>query len=164
MERDGRNKTLFRCLDNYTLSKFIVGNGLEDLWIRENPDSSEFICYDNFSGTRSMIDRFYTDRKIASNTKINHIIVFFTDHYHVTFIDRFPSKTKTWKDLWYFNNFFLYKFELSLTTKTFLFFIRNTKHSHSSETGAVLEISKRVGELCQPPWLPDEENFKFWVV
>ena len=94
MERDGRNKILFRCRDNYTLSKFIVGNELEYLWIWENPDSSEFICYDNSSGTRSMIDRFYNDRKIASNTKINNIIVFFNDHYNVAFIDIFPSKTK----------------------------------------------------------------------
>ena len=26
-------------------SKFIVENGLEDLWRRENADSPEFICY-----------------------------------------------------------------------------------------------------------------------
>ena len=38
MERDGRNKTqtLFCCF-NYTLSKLIVINGLDDLWRRENP-------------------------------------------------------------------------------------------------------------------------------
>ena len=27
-------------------SKPVVDNGLEDLWRIENPDSSEFICYD----------------------------------------------------------------------------------------------------------------------
>ena len=31
MERDGRNKTLYKCHFNYTLSKLIVDNGLEDL-------------------------------------------------------------------------------------------------------------------------------------
>ena len=45
-------------------------------------------------GTRSTIDRVYTDIKMASNTKINHIMVSFTDHYNIIiFIDRFPSKT-----------------------------------------------------------------------
>ena len=57
MERDGRNKTLYKCHFNYALSKLIVDNGLEDLWRRENPDSSEFTCYDRSSGTRSRIDR-----------------------------------------------------------------------------------------------------------
>ena len=45
---DGENKTqrLYRCCYNYALSKPIVDNGLEDLWRRENPDSTEFTCYD----------------------------------------------------------------------------------------------------------------------
>ena len=55
-----------------------MDNGLEDLWRRENPDSSEFTHYDRFSGTRSN----------ANNTKINQIMVYFTDHY-----------TTTWKRL-----------------------------------------------------------------
>ena len=92
MERDGRNKTIYKCHFNYALSKFIVDYGLEDLWRRQNPDSSEFICYNRSSGTRSTIDRVYTDIKMASNTKINHIIVSFTDHYNAIFIDRFPLK------------------------------------------------------------------------
>ena len=37
MERDGRNKALYRYRFNYTLSKLIVDNELEDLWRRENP-------------------------------------------------------------------------------------------------------------------------------
>ena len=47
IERDGENKTqrLYRCCSYYVLSKFIVDNGLEDLWRRDNPDSSEFTCY-----------------------------------------------------------------------------------------------------------------------
>ena len=48
IDRDGENKTqmLYRWCSNYTLSKLIVDNGFEDLWRRENPDSSEFTCYD----------------------------------------------------------------------------------------------------------------------
>ena len=84
MERDGRNKTLYKCHFNYALSKLIVDNGLEDLWRRENPDSSEFTCYDRSSGTTSRIDRVYNDIKIASNTNTNHIMVAFTDHYNAT--------------------------------------------------------------------------------
>ena len=129
--RDGRNKTLYKCHFNYALSKLIVDNGLEHLWRRENPDSPEFTRCDRSSGTRSRIDRVYTDIKIASNTKINHIMVSFTDHYNAIFIDRFPSKTKIGKDSWYFNNSPLCKPEFSLTTD-FSFFIKNTKRNHSS--------------------------------
>ena len=36
MNRYNRNKTyIYRCCSNYTLSKLIVDNGLEDLWRRE---------------------------------------------------------------------------------------------------------------------------------
>ena len=50
IDRDGENKIqrLYRCSSNYVLSKLIVDNGIEDLWRRENPDFSEFICYDRF--------------------------------------------------------------------------------------------------------------------
>ena len=50
IDRDGENKTqaLYRCCSNYSLSKLIVDNGLEDLWRRENSDSPEFICYDRY--------------------------------------------------------------------------------------------------------------------
>ena len=68
---------------------------------------------------------------MASNTKINHIIVSFTDHYNAVFIDIFPSETKIGKDSWYFNNSSLCKSEFSLTTD-FPFGIKNTKHNHSS--------------------------------
>ena len=48
IDRDGENKTkrLYRCCSNYAMSKLIVDNGLEDLWRRENSDSSQFTCYD----------------------------------------------------------------------------------------------------------------------
>ena len=31
MERGGRNKTIYKCLFNYALSKFFVDNALQDL-------------------------------------------------------------------------------------------------------------------------------------
>ena len=122
MEKDGRNKTLYKCHFNYALSKLIVDNGLEDLWRRENPDSSEFTCYNRSSVTGSRIDKVSTDIKMTNYTKINHIMVSFTDHYSAIFINRFPSKTKFGKGLWYFNNPLLCKPGFSLTTKTFLFY------------------------------------------
>ena len=44
MNKDGQNKTqiLYGCGSNYTLSKLMVDNEVEDLWRRENQDSSEF--------------------------------------------------------------------------------------------------------------------------
>ena len=41
-----------------------------------------------------MIDRVYTNIKIANNTKINYIMVSFTNNYNAISIDRLPSKTK----------------------------------------------------------------------
>ena len=74
MDRDERNKTQkwYRCHSTFALAKLIMENGLQDLWRRENPDIYEFTRYDRASGTRSRIDRVYTDIKIANNTKINH--------------------------------------------------------------------------------------------
>ena len=93
---------LYRCRFNYALSKHIVDDGLEDLWRRENPDFSELTRYDRSSGTRSRIDRVYSNIKAVSNAKINHIMVSFTDPNNAVFIDRFSSKTKIGKDSWYF--------------------------------------------------------------
>ena len=83
MEKDGENERqrIHRCGSNYALSKLVLDNGLEDLWRRESPGFSEFTHYDRYLGTRSRIDRAYTDVNVASNTKINHIMVSFTDHY-----------------------------------------------------------------------------------
>ena len=98
MDRDVGNKTqrLYRC-SNYALSKLIVDNGLEDLWRKENTDSSEFTCWDRSFGKRSRTDRVYTDIKAANNTKINHIMVSFTDYYSAISLDRISSKNKTGK-------------------------------------------------------------------
>ena len=48
INNDGENEThrLYRCCPNNALSKIIVDNGLEDLWRRENSDSSHFTRYD----------------------------------------------------------------------------------------------------------------------
>ena len=48
IDRGSENKTqrLHRYCSNYALSKFIVDNGIEDPWKRENPDSPVFISYD----------------------------------------------------------------------------------------------------------------------
>ena len=90
MDRDGGNKAqrIYRCHSNYALSKLIVDNGLKNLWARENPDSSKFSRYDRSSDKRPRVGMVYTDIKIASNTKINHIMVFFTNHYNAISIDR----------------------------------------------------------------------------
>ena len=58
----------------------------------------EFTRYDRPSGTKSRIDRVYTYKKIANNTKINHIMASFTDLYNAISIDRLPSKTKIRED------------------------------------------------------------------
>ena len=67
-----------------------MDNGLKDLRRRENPDSSEISRHEISSGRKFRTDRVYIDTKIASNTKINQIMVSFTDHYKSIFIDRFP--------------------------------------------------------------------------
>ena len=83
MDRDEGNKTQkgYRCHSIFALSKLILENRLEDLWRSENPDISEFTHYDRSSGTRSRIDRVYTNIKIANNTKIFHKTISFLDHY-----------------------------------------------------------------------------------
>ena len=118
---------LYRCRFNDALSKPIVDNGLKNLWRSENPDSSEFNRYERSSGTRSRIDRVYTDTKIVSNTKINHIMVSFTDHYDAIFTDRLPSKTILGKYSWYCNNSLLCKLKFSSTSKIFLFLLKTQK-------------------------------------
>ena len=116
---------IYICRSNYALPRLIVDNGLKDLWRRENPDFSNFTCYDRSFCTRSRRDKVYTDIKLASNTKSNHIMVSFTDHYNA--IDTLTSKTKTGKDSCYFNNSLLWKPEFSTTTKNLLFLLKTHK-------------------------------------
>ena len=62
----------------------------------------------------SLLHRSYLHwYKIAKNTKINHIMVSFTNHYNAIIMDRLPSKTKTGKCSWYFNNSLICKSEVS---------------------------------------------------
>ena len=140
MNRGVGNKTqkLYRYRSKFALSKLIVDNGLEDLWRRENPDTSEFTCYDRSSGTRSRIDRVYTDIKSANNTKINHKIITFTYHYNVIMeqllTDPLPKK-KNGKALCHFHNSLLYKSEFCSATKKFLSFLKPKKNNCSSSSG-----------------------------
>ena len=95
MDRNGKNKTQRLCKYgfNYVLSKLIMDNGsviIEDLWRRKSSYSSEFIDCDRSSVTRSRIDKVDTDVKIASNTKINHMMVSFTDHYNTISLNKIP--------------------------------------------------------------------------
>ena len=118
---------LNRCHFNYALAKLIVDNGINDLWRRQNPDSSEFTHFDRSSGTNSWIGRCYTDIKIASNTKNNHIMIYLNDHFNAIFNFRLPSKTKIGKGSWYFSNSFLCKPEFSSTSKAFPFLLETKK-------------------------------------
>ena len=141
---------LYRCCFNYALSKLIVDNRLVDPWRRiplRSTDSAKFTRHDRSSATRSRIDRVYTDINIASNTKIDHIMVSFTDHYNAIFIDSFPSQTNIGKDSWYFNNSLLCNPEFSSTTKTFL--IKNTKKATIQQVigGKTLNLVLKMLEL-----------------
>ena len=143
IDRDEGNKTQkrYRCHSLFALSKVIMDNGLEDLWRRENPDVSKFTRYDKSSGTKSRIDRIYTDKKIANNTKIIHKMISFSDHYNALFVDRIPSKTKIGKDLWLFNNSLLEKHDFCLTIKNLLAMLK-TKRSNYSSTSEWWEDTK----------------------
>ena len=78
----------------------------------------------------SRIDRVYTDIKIANNTKINHIMVSFTNHYNAISIDRLPSKTKIGKYSWYFNNSLYVYVRGLLSYKDFSFSINYKKNKN----------------------------------
>ena len=119
MDRNGENKTqrLYWCCSNYVCQS---SSWIMDLRIygdgRTQIPLSSPLRQVLWQGPR--IDRVYTDIKIANNTKINHIMVPFTDHYNTIFVDRLLSKTKIGKNSWYFNNSLLCKHEFSSATKT----------------------------------------------
>ena len=129
MDRGGGNKEqrLYRCCSNYVLSKLIMDNGLDDLWSRENPDSSESTRYDRSSGTRSSLDRIYIDINIANTIKINHLMVSFTDHYNAIPVERLTSKAKIRKVSWDFNNSLLSKPNFCSTKSNFLSLLKTQK-------------------------------------
>ena len=64
-----------------------MDNGLENQQRRKNPDSFKFTYYGRYFGTKSKIEKIYADIKIVANTKINHIMISFTDHYNTISID-----------------------------------------------------------------------------
>ena len=69
--------------------------------------------------------------KIANNTKINHIMIIFTDHCYVISIDILPLKIQNWERLRYFNDFLLWKPDFSSATNDLLPLLK-TKNSYSS--------------------------------
>ena len=115
--------------------------GLEDLWRRENPDLSEFTRCDRASGTRSRINRVYTDKKIANNTKINHKMISFSDHYNALPVDRLSSKIKTGKDMWHFNDTLLQNKDFCSTIK-YLISLLKTKQDNYSSLSDLWEYTK----------------------
>ena len=62
-------------------------NGLEELYRKKNPDFSVFTRSNRSSGKRCTLGRVYTDIKTTSNTKINHVMVSFTNYFNDNFID-----------------------------------------------------------------------------
>ena len=75
--------------NNYALSKLIVDNcSTRGSMEEEDPDFCEFTLYDRSSGTRSKIEKIYTDIKIGNITNSNHIMVSFTDHYNAISLHR----------------------------------------------------------------------------
>ena len=135
IDKDGENKIqqIFQCCCSSSLSKLIVDKWHQDLWRREIPDSSEFYPYRQVLWQGFRIYTVYTDIKIASNTKINHIMVSYTDNYNTISIGRLPAKTKIGKDSWKrFMKIFLFYVSLSSPQLQRLLFIKNTQINHSS--------------------------------
>ena len=134
MDRDEGNKKqkCYRCHSNFALSKLIMENVLEDLWRKENSNTSDFTLFDRSSGTRSRIDRVYTGIKIANITKIKHKMISFSDHYIALFIDRLSSKTIIGKDLWHFNSSILQNKDFCSTAKDLPSFLKTKKNNYSS--------------------------------
>ena len=69
----------------------------------------------------------YTDIKIGNNTKVNHMMVSFIDHYNAISMDRFLSKTKIGKKFMINDSLLLRKrvtHEFSSAAKTFLFLLK----------------------------------------
>ena len=104
----------------------------EDLWRRENPDTLEFTQCNRSSGTRSRIDRVYTDIKIANNTKINHKIISFLDRYIAIAIDKLHSKTKNWKKVMKFIELSFRKEWFLRNHQKFFLYLKTKKSNFSS--------------------------------
>ena len=118
-----KHKSLYWCGSNYMpyqnsswiMNSWIYGEGKTQIPLSS---ATTIWSYD----TRSKTVRIYSDITIANNTKFNHIMVSFTDHYNAISIDRLLSKTKIGKDSRYFNNSLLCKPEVSSHTRLFFFY------------------------------------------
>ena len=75
-------------MDRYGGNKWtgMVDNRLR-IYGEERSQIPEFTCYEFNRKGRSRIDRVCNNIKIAKNTKGNHIMVSFTDHYNAIYID-----------------------------------------------------------------------------
>ena len=162
MEKDGGNKIqrLHGCGSIYFLSKLIVDKRLEDLYRRKNLDSLDFTNYDRSSGTRCKIGRVCTHKTTANNTKINQMMLSFTDHYNAISLDRLPWKTKSERYQWYFNESLLCKHRFSPTTKNF-FFIKNPIFQQVTIGNTQILVLKRMLEhfLKIPPLKRTIKNY-----
>ena len=98
----------------------------------KNPEYSELTYYNRSFSTIYRTCTVYTDTKIANNTNINQIMISFTDHYNAISIDRLPSKTKTGKESWYFNDSLACKTDFSSATKNLLPLPKTPKNKYSS--------------------------------
>ena len=126
MERDGGNKTEF-------IDAVSIMPCQNSSWIMDSRIYGEGITQISLSSPAIIdrIDRFYTDVKIASNTKNNHIMVSFTDHYNAIFIDRLPSQIKIGKEKIHGTLIILFYVSLSSPRLQRLFLLK-TQKSHSS--------------------------------
>ena len=78
------------------------------------------------------MNRAYTDIKMANNTKINHIMISFTDHYNAISVEWLPAETKIGKESKYFDNPHICKPEFSSATKYHIFSLKTQKNNHFS--------------------------------
>ena len=89
-----KTQRLYRCCSNYAL---IVDNGLR-IYGESRTQISLISAAIRSPLARIRRDRVYADINIAKNTKSNHVMVSFTEHYSAISIDILPSKAKIEKD------------------------------------------------------------------
>ena len=65
-------------------------------WYEQVPNLSYVRIY-SLNISSLVIDRLYTDIKITYNTKMIHIMVFFSDYHNSIFIESVPYEPKNWQ-------------------------------------------------------------------
>ena len=78
----------YKCHSAKTLSSLVADLGLEDSWRIANPSEREYTRLDGATGTRTRLDRAYTDKKLGPLTQIRHILNTFSDHYNSILLKR----------------------------------------------------------------------------